>query len=88
MLQLSLALNRPDLMATAVLAAASYLWPEEHRASLRTQTVDGLAATWFPSAQALDDFTAMHTALGSDHWRIVIGDFIGVFWPCSHRRLS
>jgi pimeloyl-ACP methyl ester carboxylesterase len=46
MLQLSLAVSRPDLMAAAVLAAASYFWSEEHRASLRTQTVDELAATW------------------------------------------
>ena len=40
---------------------------------LFTQTIDALAATWFPSPQALDEFAAMHTAVGSDHWRIVIG---------------
>ena len=35
MLQLSLAVSRPDLMATAVLAAASHFWSKDHRDSLR-----------------------------------------------------
>ena len=39
MLQLSLAVSRPDLMATAVLAGTSYFWSKEHRDSVRTQTV-------------------------------------------------
>ena len=48
MLQLSLALNRPDLVAAAVLAAGSYFWSEEYRASLRARSVDELAEQWFP----------------------------------------
>lgn len=40
MLQLSLAVDRPDLVWAAVLPAASYFWPEEHRAALRTRSVD------------------------------------------------
>ena len=34
---------------------------------------------WFPESESLTQFTAMHTALGSDHWRVVLGDFIGLF---------
>ena len=79
MLQLSLALNRPDLVAAAVLAGASYFWSEDHRASLRTRSVDELAEEWFPESEALTQFTAMHTSLGSDHWRVVLEDFIGLF---------
>jgi hypothetical protein len=46
---------------------------------LRTRSVDGLAEEWFPESEALTQFTAMHTALGSDHWRVVLEDFIGLF---------
>ena len=79
MLQLSLALNRPDLVAAAVLAAGSYFWSEEYRASLRARSVDELAEQWFPESESLTQFTALHTALrirslasrlGRLHWAL------------------
>jgi pimeloyl-ACP methyl ester carboxylesterase len=79
MLQLSLALNRPDLVAAAVLAASTYFWSTELRTSLGSQTVDELANVWFPEPKDRQRFTMSHTALGPDHWRVVLGDFIGLF---------
>jgi pimeloyl-ACP methyl ester carboxylesterase len=79
MLQLSLLLQRPDLVVAAVLGAATYEWSAELRAQYATAEPDELARTWFPEASALADFRSGHTALGPDHWRTVIGDFIALF---------
>jgi pimeloyl-ACP methyl ester carboxylesterase len=79
MLQLSLAIARPDLVAASVLAAATFYWSAELRTSMASHTPDELARTWFPDPAAFEAFRAAHTALGPDHWRMVIGDFIAVF---------
>lgn len=78
-LLLSLALDRPDLVAAAVFAVGSYFTPEEHRATYRSRSVDEIAAEWFPEPEALNTFSGLHTALGADHWRVLVGDFIGLF---------
>lgn len=79
MLQLSLAIARPDLVAASVLAAATFYWSAELRTSMASNTPDELARTWFPEPTAFEAFCATHTALGPDHWRTVIGDFIALF---------
>lgn len=78
MLLLSLLLQRPDLAAAAVLGAGTYEWSAEHRAQYASADPDELARTWFPDADAFDEFRSMHTALGAEHWRTVLGDFIAL----------
>lgn len=78
-LQLSLLLQRPDLVAASVFGAGTYEWSAELRAHFAAVEPDELARTWFLEASALDDFRSMHTALGAEHWRTVIGDFIALF---------
>ncbi|CAA9320004.1 MAG: hypothetical protein AVDCRST_MAG48-2586 [uncultured Friedmanniella sp.] len=79
MLQLSLALSRPSLVAAAVLAAATSFWSDEMRISLRTQTVHDLAAAWFAEPDDLQRFARSHSALGPNHRRVVLGNFIALF---------
>ena len=81
---LHLALSRPDLVAAAALAAASFTVPEPVRASMRDMSVSVLANGWFgPPGEEADRyrsvFVASHAALGPDHWQIVMGDFIAHF---------
>lgn len=78
MLLLTLALAHPDLVAAAVLSAVSDHHPEGVRAWQATQSVDSLAATWFGQPGALEAFAARHTALGRDHWRTVLADFLAL----------
>jgi pimeloyl-ACP methyl ester carboxylesterase len=79
MLQLALALQRPDLVAGSVLSAATFYWSPELRASNGTGRPEDLVRLWFPDPQVFDEFRSAHTALGPDHWRTVIGDFIALF---------
>lgn len=79
MLQLSLLLQRPDLVAASVFSAGTYEWSADLRAQYATVEPAELARTWFLEASALNDFQSMHTALGAEHWRTVIGDFIALF---------
>jgi pimeloyl-ACP methyl ester carboxylesterase len=59
MLQLSLALERPYLVAASVLAGGTYYWPPEMRASLSSQSPDRLARSWFPDSKTFEEFCAM-----------------------------
>lgn len=86
MLQLSLALARPDLVAASVLSASTFFWSPALRASLSRPDPEDLARTWFSNSESFDDFCATHTALGPDHWRTVVGDFIALFTH-DHRAL-
>jgi len=89
-LQLTLALARPDLVAAAVWSAGTYFWPDEQRRSNGGLTVDGLAQAFFgspgpdgqPSA-AFVQFASAHAAQGDDHWRTLAGDFI-TMWSNPH----
>lgn len=65
MLQLSLALFAPDLVAACVLAASTYYFPDATRAMFRQFTPDSLPEPFRTR------FQSMHVALGPDHWRIV-----------------
>ena len=47
-LQLTLALARPDLFAAAIWSSGTYFWPEEQRAWNGGLTVDGFAQAFFP----------------------------------------
>lgn len=78
MLQLRLALTHPDLVAASILSSVSDHHPEPVSAWQSTQTVDSLAATWFPQDADLKAFAAQHTALGPEHWRQVLGDFLAL----------
>jgi pimeloyl-ACP methyl ester carboxylesterase len=51
MLQLSLALDRPDLVAASVLSASTFLWSRARRASLSTPDPKELARTWFSDSE-------------------------------------
>jgi pimeloyl-ACP methyl ester carboxylesterase len=66
MLQLSLALFAPDLVAACVLAAATYYFPDTARAMFRQLTPDTLPE------QFRTRFQSIHVALGPDHWRMVV----------------
>lgn len=78
MLQLTLALEHPDLVAACILSSAADHHPEAVRAWQATQSVDSLAAAWFPRPDDLAAFAAQHTALGPQHWRTVLGDFLAL----------
>ncbi len=66
-------------MAGSVLAAASFYWSPELRASTGSGGPDDLVRVWFPDPQVFEEFRSAHTALGADHSRIVMGDFIALF---------
>ena len=81
---LHLAVSRADLVAAAAVAAGSFAIPESVRESMRDMSVPDLAHAWFgPPGDATEPypsvFAASHLALGSDHWQIVMGDFITHF---------
>ena len=89
-LQLTLALERPDLVRAAIWAAGTYFWPDDLRRTTSALTVDGLAQAFFgspgpdgkPSA-AFVEFASAHSAQGEDHWRTLASDFIAV-WSHPH----
>ena len=81
---LNLALKRPDLVAAAVLAAGFFTIPVATRGAMGGMDPLDLADSWYgPSGDAMGPHRAMfvdaHRALGSDHWRVVLGDFIAMF---------
>ena len=89
-LQLHLALARPDLVAAAVWSAGTFFWPEDLRTSNGGLTVDGLAAEVFGSPRAdgtpspdFLEFASAHSSQGADHWRTLARDFIAV-WSHPH----
>lgn len=89
-LQLSLALARPDLVAAAVWSAGTYFWPEDLRSSTGGLTVDRLAAEFFGSpgpdgmpSPAFVEFASAHASQGEGHWRELARDFIAM-WSHSH----
>lgn len=89
-LQLTLALERPDLVAAAIWSSGTYFWPDDLRSTTSALTVDGLAQAFFaspgpdgePSAAFLE-FSSQHAAQGDDHWRTLASDFIAV-WSHPH----
>lgn len=89
-LQLSLALARPDLVAAAVWSSGTYFWPEELRKWNSSLTVDGLAQAFFASpgpdgkpSAAFVEFATTHGVQGEDHWRTLASDFISM-WSHPH----
>jgi pimeloyl-ACP methyl ester carboxylesterase len=70
---LSLALEAPDLASALVLCAGSHYYPDALRALWATLTPE----TWVPGARR-DALRAAHTALGPDHWRIVVAAWIAL----------
>ena len=89
-LQLTLALARPDLFAAAIWSSGTYFWPEEQRAWNGGLTVDGLAQAFFASpgpdgkpSAAFIDFTSQHDAQGENHWRTLSSEFISM-WSHPH----
>ena len=89
-LQLTLALARPDLVSAAVWSAGTYFWPDEQRRSNGGLTVDGLAQAFFASpgpdgqpSAAFIEFAATHGVQGEDHWRTLAADFISM-WSHPH----
>jgi len=81
---LNLALLRPQLVATAVLVSATLRIPESTRASMRSVTDLDLAYSWFgppidPSTPYDPASSSWHRALGHDHWRVVLRDFLALF---------
>ena len=89
-LQLTLALERPDLVGAAIWSSGTYFWPDDLRRATSALTVDGLAQAFFgspgpdgkPSA-AFVEFSSAHASQGDDHWRTLASDFIAV-WSHPH----
>lgn len=84
MLQLSLALAEPRLVAASVLVSGAHRLPDQTRARMRTRTADDLAEEWFgapeQSGRPVPPVSATwHTALGPEHWRQVLRDFLALF---------
>lgn len=89
-LQLTLALERPDLVGAAISAAGTYFWPDHLRRTTSALTVDGLAQAFFASpgadgqpSAAFVEFSSAHADQGEDHWRTLANDFIAV-WSHPH----
>lgn len=89
-LQLTLALARPDLVAAAVWSSGTYFWPEDLRSTNAGLTVDRLAAELFGSpgpdgapSPAFVEFSSAHASQGEDHWRDLARDFIAL-WSHPH----
>jgi pimeloyl-ACP methyl ester carboxylesterase len=73
---LSLALDEPDLVQAMVLCAGSHYYPDALRAWWATLTVDEWVPADPPERRAT--LREMHTALGPDHWRTVVGAWIAL----------
>ncbi len=69
MLQLTLALEAPDLAGICILAGGTYYYSEDARAIIQPITPDTIDEAGRTYLQAT------HTALGPDHWRSVIEAF-------------
>ena len=69
MLQLSLALEAPDLAAACILAGGTYYYGDDVRSTLQRITPDMVDEGGRAFLQTI------HTALGPDHWRSVIQAF-------------
>ena len=83
-LQLSLAVDEPQLVAASVLISGSTCLPEATRTVMRRKSADQLAYEWFglsPNRRPGDRpvSAAWHTALGPDHWHQVLVDFLTLF---------
>jgi pimeloyl-ACP methyl ester carboxylesterase len=65
-IQLSLALYAPDLVAACILVGGSHYFGDAIRVYLQQETPDTIDEGWRAELQAA------HTALGPDHWRSVI----------------
>jgi pimeloyl-ACP methyl ester carboxylesterase len=74
MLLLTLALEAPELAATLVLSGGTYFYDEELRAWWRQQTPETLVG----DEEGRQRAQAAHTALGADHWRLVLAAFIAL----------
>ena len=87
MLLLSLALAAPGLAAACVFGAGTYFFGDQVRSWQRSQTPESLAETWFAgdaadvsddNPSALQEFKAAHTAMGPEHWRLVLAAWLGL----------
>jgi pimeloyl-ACP methyl ester carboxylesterase len=79
MLLLSLALSAPALAGACVFGAGTYFFGEEVRSWQRSQTPESLVEARFPgNSSALQEFKAAHTALGPEHWRVVLAAWLGL----------
>ena len=70
---LSLALDEPHLAHALVLCACSHYYPDALRAMWRTLTPEA----WVPEERRAQ-LRELHTALGPDHWRQVVGAWIAL----------
>jgi pimeloyl-ACP methyl ester carboxylesterase len=70
---LSFGLESPGLVRALVLTACSHYYAEELRAWWRQQTPETVAG---PERQLA--LQQLHTALGPEHWRTVVGAWIGL----------
>ena len=77
MLQLSLALEAPDLARACILAGGTYYYGDELRAWWREQSPD----TVFTGEEKVRALRARHAAFGPDHWRTVTEAWIAL---CAH----
>lgn len=83
-LQLPLAVEEPQLVAASVLISGSTCLPEPTRTVMWSKNADQLAYEWLglppdrPSTEVAVS-ASWHTALGPDHWRQVLIDFLALF---------
>jgi pimeloyl-ACP methyl ester carboxylesterase len=70
---LSLALEAPDLARALVLSGCTHYYSAELRAWWREQTPE----SWVPPERR-PAMAASHTALGPNHWRVVVGAWIAL----------
>jgi pimeloyl-ACP methyl ester carboxylesterase len=70
---LTLALEEPERVRALVLCAGSHYYPDALRAMWRTLTPDA----WVSEERRVA-LREIHTALGPDHWRIVVGAWIAL----------
>jgi pimeloyl-ACP methyl ester carboxylesterase len=70
---LSLALDEPDLVQALVLCAGTHYFPDELRAWWQTLTPE----EWVPEERRVA-LQEIHTALGPDHWRLVVEAWIAL----------
>ncbi len=75
MLQLTLALEAPNLAAACILAGGTYYYGEELRSWWGRHTPDTMIAEVGASVEAMQ---AIHTAMVPDHWRAVVQAFINL----------
>lgn len=74
MLLLTLALLEPTLARTCILAGGTYYYADQLRTWLRQQTPESMD----PTGERVQVLQAVHVALGPDHWRTVVMDFIAL----------